>query len=181
MKRTFVSALAGLMLALSACPSWAHHRTAGADALLSNGDRHRQEQALQNALEFNRTGRGANWANPGTGHRGTVIPTRTYKNAMVQDCRKYRRSVTIDGRTAIANGTRCRTRNGVWKIARARPPLYARRYYNPYPYYAYDHYYPYIYYPLSFHLAYYFGHFAGHRRYRYRRHHRWRRFRHRRR
>jgi surface antigen len=189
MNKIFVSISAGAVLLLSAGDGWANHRTGGADGLLSGGDRQRQEQALQNALEFNRTGRGAHWTNPRTGHSGTVTPTRTYRNGAGRDCRSYRRSLSMGGGTAVANGTRCRTGNGVWRSDQARGPRYGRRYPYSYPYpysyyhpyYPYTAYTPYITYPLSFYLSYHFGHFAGHRRYRYRRHHRLRRFRHRRR
>jgi hypothetical protein len=101
MKGPFVSTSAGLILLLLASTGWAREPAAAPDALLSGGDRHRQEQTLQNTLEYNRTGTGSPWANPETGHRGRVTPTLTYRNSARQDCRKYQRSLTIDGRGAI--------------------------------------------------------------------------------
>ncbi len=133
----------------------------GPDALLSNNDHYRQEQALQNALEYNKTGNHTPWVNPETGHRGRVTPTLTYKNSAGQDCRKYQRSLSIDGRAAIGHGTRCRTRNGVWIVPQ---PIYARQHYYPRPYYPYYPYYSGPPFPFTISLGYYFGHYSGHSR-----------------
>ena len=164
MKHPLVSTYVGLILLLLASPSWASRQALGPDALLSSGDRYRQEQALQNALEYNKTGHGAAWINPETGHNGRVTPILTYKNSVGQDCRKYDRSLTIDGRAAVGRSTRCRTRNGVWKVPR---PNYTQRYYDP-PYYPRP-YYPYYLspiYPFAIYLGYYYGHYLGHYAYR---------------
>ncbi len=165
MKGPFVSTSAGLILLVLASPSWARQQAAGPDALLSNGDQYRQEQALQNTLEYNKTGYSTAWVNPETGHRGRVTPTLTYKNSVGQDCRKYQRSLTINGRAAIGHGTRCRTRNGIWIVPQ---PIYTRRHYYPRSYYPY---YPGPFYPVTFHLGYYYGHYSGHHRHHGYRHH----------
>lgn len=169
MKGFFVSVVVGLELVL-AFPAGAHQRIIGPDALLTGGDLYRQEQALQNALEYNKTTRSLFWMNPETGHRGTVTPIFTYKNSVGQDCRRYERSLTIDGRAAVAHGTRCRTRNGVWKI----PRLVSTHWDHDYRPYYHGPYYPYYYrpyYPFTIHLGYYFGHFSGHHWHRRHRHH----------
>lgn len=159
MKGPFVSTSAGLVLLFLASPGWAREPAAAPDALLSGGDRYRQEQTLQNTLEYNRTGTSSPWVNPETGHRGRVTPTLTYRNSAGQDCRKFQRSLTIDGRAAVGHGTRCRTRNGIWT---APQPVYTRRHY--YPHYPRPHY-PYYrgpFYPVTFHLGYVFGHHRHH-------------------
>lgn len=171
MKGSFASVIVGLILIL-ASPAAARQRPTGPDALLSSGDRYRQEQTLQNALEYDRTARSTSWMNPDTGHRGRVTPLSTYKNWAGQDCRRYERSLTIDGRAAVGHGTRCRTRNGVWIVPRV-VSAYRRRYYDPY----YPSYYR-PYYPFAIHLGYYFGGFSGHGGHWHHRHWHHRRWRH---
>ena len=164
MKGVFVSTSAALILVVLASPSWARQQAPGPDALLLNGDRFRQEQALQNALEYKKTGYSIAWLNPETGRGGRVTPTRTYKNPVGRDCRKYHRLLTIDGRAAVGRGTRCRTRNGVWKVPQ---PIHIRRHYYPRSYYPYYPYYPSLFYPFAIHLGYYYGHYSGHHGYRH--------------
>lgn len=159
MKGPFVTPFAGLILLVLASPSWARLQAAGPDALLSNSDLHSQEQALQNALEYKKTGYHTTWVNPETGHRGRVTTTSTYKNSAGQDCRKYQRSLTIDGRAAIGHGTRCRTRNGIWIVPQ---PIYVQQPYYPRSYYPYYPYYSGSPFPFTISLGYYFGHYFGH-------------------
>lgn len=171
MKRLLISFAVLFPLALSLASAQAAVPVAAPDALLSAADRQDQEQAVQNALEFNKTGQAAIWENPQTGHSGRVTPTLTYRNSAGQDCRKFDREMNIDGKLAQGWGTRCRTPAGVWARPFATYPAYA---YRPYPYYyrpyPYPYYYPYPYWPVSFHLFYGFG---GHRHHHYRRwHHR---------
>ncbi len=162
-----------VVLALWTTPVWA--TTPSPDALLSDADRRHQEQAIQNALEFNRTGEAEFWENSETGHHGQVTPTLTYHNSTGQPCRKFERELTIDGREAEARSTRCRTQAGVWLRPAPPRPVYTRRYDDPwrhYPYYGSYWYYP----PVSLHLFY---EFSRHRhkidRHRHRHHHRWHR------
>jgi surface antigen len=170
MKRLLISFALLSFLVPAAAPGHAAVTTGSPDALLSPADLRQQEQAVQNALEFNKTGQATMWENPQTGHRGRVTPTLTYRNSAGQDCRKYDRLLTIDGKLAQGWGTRCRTPAGVWLRPFApRPVYYAYRpypyYYEPYPYY----YRPYPYYwPVSFHLFYGFGGHHHHRHYRHR-------------
>ena len=147
---------------------------ASPDALLSDADQRYQEQAIQNALEFNRTGQAESWENGATGHRGRVTPTLTYRNSAGQDCRKFERQLTIDGRPAEGWGTRCRTVAGTWLQPLAPRPVYTRGYDGPHRHYPYFR--PYLYYPpVSLHLFYGIGHhrpYRHHRYYRPHRHHR---------
>jgi surface antigen len=166
MTRLLISFALFSLLALSGAPAHAAVTAGSPDALLSPADLRQQEQAVQNALEFNRTGQATVWENPRTGHRGRVTPTLTYRNSAGQNCRKYDRLLTIDGKRAQGWGTRCRTPGGVWSRPFAPRPVYYA--YRPYPYYApYPYYRPYPYYwPVSFHLFYRFGGHHHHRHYR---------------
>ncbi len=147
---------------------------ASPDALLSDADQRYQEQAIQNALEFNRTGQAESWENAATGHRGRVTPTLTYRNSAGQDCRRFERQFTIDGRPAEGWGTRCRTVAGTWVQPLAPRPVYTRGY--DYPRRHYPYFRPYAYYPpVSFHLFYEVKPYRPHRdrrHYRPRRHRR---------
>lgn len=141
MKR-LVAALA-VPVALAFCMSAVWAGAPAPDALLSDTDRRHQEQALQNALEFNRTGQAESWENGETGHWGTVTPTLTYRNAAGQDCRKFEREVIIDGRQARVWSTRCRTAAGVWLQPVAPKPVYTRVYEDHHRHYPHPRRYPY--------------------------------------
>jgi len=169
MKRVLIAFAVLVAPAPWAATAWAGG--ASLDALLSRGDLRCQEQAIQNALEFNRTGQAERWKNAATGHRGRVTPTRTYRNAAGQDCRKFERRLKIDGRRVTYRGTRCRTAAGIWLRPVAPRRVYARGYDDHRRHY--PRYRPHVYWPVSVHLLYEFG---GHRHHRYRigrhRHHR---------
>ena len=163
-----------VVIAFAVLVMWMTPARAGAaspDALLSDADRRHQEQAIQNALEFNRTGEAESWENEATGYRGRVTPTLTYRDSAGQDCRKFERQLTIDGRLAEAWGTRCRTVAGTWLQPLAPRPVYTRGYDVPRRHYPYFR--PYLYDPLvSLHLFYGIGHYRPHRNHRYYRPHR---------
>ncbi|MCY4488823.1 MAG: hypothetical protein OXF11_17140 [Deltaproteobacteria bacterium] len=126
MKRLVTALVVPVALAFCMGAAWAG--APSPDALLSNADRRHQEQALQNALEFNRTGEAELWESLETGHWGTVTPTLTYRNAAGQDCRKFEREVFVDNRQAQVWGTRCRTAAGAWHQPVAPKPVYTRVY-----------------------------------------------------
>ena len=163
-----------VVIAFAVLVMWMTPVRAGAaspDALLSDADRRHQEQAIQNALEFNRTGEAESWENEATGYRGRVTPTLTYRDSAGEDCRKFERQLTIDGRLAEAWGTRCRTVAGTWLQPLAPRPVYTRGYDYPQPRYPHFRAYPY-YPPVSLHLFYGIGHHRPARHYRPARHHR---------
>ena len=141
MKRLVTAFAVPVALALLTSGAWAG--APSPDALLSGTDRRHQEQALQNALEFNRTGQAEFWENAETGHWGTVTPTLTYRNAAGQDCRKFEREVIIDNRQAKVWSTRCRTAAGVWRHPVAPKPVYTRVYKDHHRHYPHPHPYPY--------------------------------------
>ncbi|MDX1482913.1 MAG: hypothetical protein R3229_00410 [Alphaproteobacteria bacterium] len=164
MKALIVASASVLVLALA---PGALARQPAPDALLSGEDRHRQEQALQNALEYNPIGAGAAWHNPATRHRGRVTPTRTFKNAAGMDCREYHRALIIDGRQAVGRGTRCRFRDGIWRVPRRVTTRggygrYRGSRYGARPYY-----------PVTLHFGFFHGH-HGHWHRRHRFHGHWR-------
>ena len=70
--------------------------------------------ATQEALEKNQTGEAKNWHNPKNGHRGTVVPTRTYKISGAH-CREFQQTATVEGQTIIAYNAACRGAGGRWK------------------------------------------------------------------
>ncbi len=168
MKRTLIVSAVLVTAALWTAPVWAGR--ASPDALLSHRDLRHQEQAIQNALEYNRTGQAEIWKNASTGHRGRVTPTRTYRNAAGQDCRKYERRLKIDDRRVKYRGTRCRTAAGIWLRPVAPRPVHARGYDDHRRHY--PRYRPHVYWPVSVHLLYEFGHhrhkIGGHRHHRHR-------------
>jgi surface antigen len=66
------------------------------------------------ALESVRTGVPSQWVNPDTGHRYTVVPTRTYDGAS-GPCREYTVDAVIGGRVEKVVGTACRQADGSWR------------------------------------------------------------------
>ncbi len=167
MKRLVIALAVPFALVLWTSAAWAG--APSPDALLSHSDRRHQEQALQNALEFNRTGEAEFWENAETGHWGAVTPTRTYRNTAGQDCRKFQREVGIDNRQAQVWSTRCRTAAGVWRQPVAPKPVYTRVYkdhrrHDPRP--------PVYSWPLAVHLFYEWGRDRPRRFHRHHRPHR---------
>lgn len=167
MTKMRVAALGFAGLLLAGCAADGAYRPYGLDAI----DRQQISAVTQDALEFNPTGEGSNWANSATGHRGTVTPIRTDDDA-VRPCRRFQQTASISGRTRIAYDTACRDARGGWHsvtyadlsgaIASARRPHmrpYYRHYYGHHhgPYHG-----PYYGYPRH-RVGIHFGHFPRHR------------------
>lgn len=72
---------------------------------------------VQRALETAPTGRAVTWANPDTGNRYTVQPTRTYYRERLP-CREYTTRGWIDGRSEVIRGSACRQPDGTWHVVR---------------------------------------------------------------
>jgi len=83
---------------------------------LSCRDQAYHGQTAEHALETQRSGTTSTWANPDTGHSGSVTPTRTYQRADGAYCRDFEQTITIDGETELAGGTACRQPDGTWKV-----------------------------------------------------------------
>ena len=112
-----------LTLAVAACAN----PDAGPVVSLDEADTPYMSQALQSALESNKSGHSANWINPDNNHRGAVTPLRTFKSETGQDCRQFQRLATVAGETGLAYGTACREPDGTWRvIATTTTPYYDR-------------------------------------------------------
>ncbi len=70
----------------------------------------------QNSFETQRSGTTSQWANPDSGHAGSVTPTRTYQRTDGVYCRDFEQTITVDGDTELAGGTACRQADGTWQI-----------------------------------------------------------------
>jgi len=65
-------------------------------------------------LETVRTGVPSQWVNPDSGHRYTVMPTRTYDHP-TGPCREYTVDAVIGGSADKVYGTACRQPDGSWR------------------------------------------------------------------
>lgn len=117
---------------------------------LSAADRAQMDAAVQSALEERKTGESGNWANAASSHRGTVTPTRTWRNDDGRDCRDYQQTVTVGDVTRVGYGSACRAGNGVWVDLRS--PRYAIAGSQSYRYR-----------PHRLHFGFGYGHYFGRR------------------
>jgi len=83
---------------------------------LDQRDRDLALKERQYALENEPTGQSSAWVNPDSGHRGSVTPTRTYRNESGQPCREFTETVVIGGEEQQAYGTACRQPDGTWRV-----------------------------------------------------------------
>ncbi len=109
-RRVRVAACLLVAAALSGCAI----DTSSLGDALDAGDRQEIARTTQQALENNKIGESSNWANPASGHRGTVTPTRTYTTGSGAPCRELQQTVAIDARTTIAYDAACRRADGAW-------------------------------------------------------------------
>ena len=70
----------------------------------------------QKSFETQRTGTTSEWANPDSGHSGTITPVQTFQRSDGVYCRDFQQTISVDGETELANGTACRQPDGTWKI-----------------------------------------------------------------
>ncbi len=80
---------------------------------LDKADQLAASKAEFDALESGRSGRAVAWNNPDSGHRGEIIPERSYSMGRKQ-CRRFRHTIYIDGRRETMRGRACRNRDGSW-------------------------------------------------------------------
>ena len=83
---------------------------------LDNTDRLMMERTSQASLEHTKTGATSTWANPDSGHSGSVTPTKTYQSNNGDYCREYEQIVTVSGEEQKAYGTACRQADGSWRV-----------------------------------------------------------------
>jgi hypothetical protein len=120
------------------------------------------QDALQSALEYNRTNQASTWVNPDTGDTGSVVPVRTFQNTQGQPCREYQRTIVIGGREERGYGSACRQADGTWRTVatqRAAAPVERRTnvYVREVPRSYYYPYYPYRYYPYGYYAPWGYG------------------------
>jgi len=142
--RSFSRAVIGLALLAGACSGVSPNQA------LDGEDRELLIAARADALERNKTGQATNWSNPDTGHRGTVVPTRTYQAGNGADCREFQQTTTVSGVTDLAYGASCRTPEGTWEIV--TEPSYYHPGHDIYDRFGYGYGYPgYPYYNYGYH------------------------------
>jgi surface antigen len=80
------------------------------------GDHQILDRALSVSLESSVSGTATPWRNPDTGHRGDVMPVRTFKAKNGQFCREFVQKSTLFGTDRESGGVACRRDDGVWKV-----------------------------------------------------------------
>jgi surface antigen len=85
-------------------------------ARLDAADRAAQQQTLLGTLNHQAVGYPSRWANPQSGHSGTVVVTRNVTERNGQYCREYQSDVTINGQIQRAHGVACMEPDGSWRI-----------------------------------------------------------------
>ena len=73
-------------------------------------------RAAQDRASTAPIGQPVTWNNPDSGHSGTITPRREGPDMAGNDCRDYRSTVTVGGKTEEADGAACRQPDGSWKI-----------------------------------------------------------------
>jgi YD repeat-containing protein len=73
----------------------------------------RDRRQINQALEYNPTGRSSSWQNPDNGRNYQVTPTETFQSNN-RPCREFR--MDIDGQRDDVRGTACRRSDGSWEI-----------------------------------------------------------------
>lgn len=83
---------------------------------LDERDQFAMKRATNNALEFSKSNTPTTWANPDSGNKGSIIPTRTFQMADGSYCREFSSMIEVGGQSETAYGTACRQDDGSWKI-----------------------------------------------------------------
>ncbi len=86
---------------------------------LSLADEAVVQEALMRGLEKELSGTRIVWNNPATGHRGGIVPIRTFQSETGRFCREFTEFRQVAGRVYDQGGIACRSADGVWKV-RAR-------------------------------------------------------------
>lgn len=85
---------------------------------IDEGDRMAADAAARRAYLDEPVGRTVTWANPASGHEGTIVTLRDGTDSTGNYCREYQQTVKIDGRSQRAFGTACRRPDGSWQVVR---------------------------------------------------------------
>ena len=78
---------------------------------LGNGDRRLALESEYRALEYTPASESVTWQ--GRGDSGEVVVGQPYRVGS-QNCRQFKHTVVVDGRTRSARGTACRNPDGSW-------------------------------------------------------------------
>jgi surface antigen len=79
-------------------------------------DEEKHYSTTQSALESQKVGETSSWANPDTGHKGEVTPTRTYQSAEGAPCREFTQTIYVEGDYEQVDGKACRNSKGAWEV-----------------------------------------------------------------
>ena len=79
-------------------------------------DEEKHYSTTQSALESQKVGATSSWANPDTGHKGEVTPTRTYQSAEGAPCREFTQTIYVEGDYEQVDGKACRNSKGAWEV-----------------------------------------------------------------
>jgi surface antigen len=77
-------------------------------------DRQMAAAAEYRALEYGQPGAPTPWDNPGSHHRGQIVPGKYYSQGS-QYCRPYTHTIYIGGSPETVRGTACRQQDGTWR------------------------------------------------------------------
>ena len=79
-------------------------------------DEEKHYSTTQSPLESQKVGETSSWANPDTGHKGEVTPTRTYQSAEGTPCREFTQTIYVEGDYEQVDGKACRNSKGAWEV-----------------------------------------------------------------
>ena len=80
---------------------------------LEASDRQLALEAEYKALEATQAGQAVAWANPASGHGGSVTAAQPYRVGS-QNCRQYNHTFSMGSPAQSARGTACRNADGSW-------------------------------------------------------------------
>jgi surface antigen len=80
---------------------------------LEASDRRQALEAEYKALEATQAGQAVAWANPSTGHGGSVTAAQPYRVGS-QNCRQYTHTFALGSPSQTVRGTACRNTDGSW-------------------------------------------------------------------
>jgi surface antigen len=80
---------------------------------LDQRDRELAAAAEYQALEYGHSGTPVPWDNPGSQHRGQIVPGKPYQQGNTH-CRPYTHTIYISGQPQTVRGTACRNPDGTW-------------------------------------------------------------------
>ncbi|HQS84816.1 MAG: hypothetical protein B7Y25_00800 [Alphaproteobacteria bacterium 16-39-46] len=83
---------------------------------LDKADQMYADKTAQKSFESAPSGQTQRWANPDSGHSGTITPTKTFQTQNGQYCREFTQTIEVGGKKQQGYGTACRQPDGSWQI-----------------------------------------------------------------